>query len=296
MNKKLFDVTVFLATGLIAGVILNFAGSALSQSFLIMVREGFEAILLVTALAAYLRRVGENDKVWVVYHGAVWALAASALTAYLLATMLDSYGGSREAFEGVSMLIAAVVLFYLSCWLFAKRELDRWRKYVHKQISKAISSGKLFTLGFAAFLAVYREGAETILFYHAMLAGTEGQTVSIVIGFVAAVVCLGGVYWVMRSAAFRLPIGIFFTVTAAFLYYLTFFFAGKGIHELQEALWVPETIIEWMPRIDWLGVYPTVETVTAQSFLIVPLLATAAWRLYKHLGRDTDKPISAPSG
>jgi high-affinity iron transporter len=294
MNKTVLNLTVFLATGLIGVVIFFYTGSALIQSFLILVREGFEAILVITALAAYLRRVGEDDKVWVVYHGAGWALAASVLTAVLLATMLDSDGASREAIEGVTMLIAAAVLFYVSCWLFAKRELDRWRRYMDDRIDKALSSGKLFALGFAAFLAVYREGAETVLFYQAMLAGTEGGKSSVVIGFVAAAVCLGGIYWVMRSAAFKLPIGIFFTVTAAFLYYLAFVFMGKGIHELQEALWVPETAVEWMSRIDWLGVYPTVETITAQSFLFAPLLATAVWQLHRHLGRAPEDPVSAP--
>ena len=296
MNKTLLNLTVFLATGLLAGAILFSAGSTMVQSFLILVREGFEAILVITALAAYLRRVDEDDKVWVVYHGAGWALAASVVTAILLSTLLDSNEASREALEGVTMLVAAAVLFYVSCWLFAKRELGRWQKYMHRQIDKALSSGKLFALGFAAFLAVYREGAETVLFYQAMFAGAEGQEVSIVIGFAAAVVCLIGIFWVMRSAAFQLPISLFFTVTAAFLYYLAFVFTGKGIHELQEALWVPETVIEGMSRIDWLGIYPTIETATAQSFLLVPLLATAAWQLYRYFSHRSDDPVSAPPG
>ncbi len=281
MGKSLLHFTALSAVFLITGGVLYFTGSTVLQSFLILTREGFEVILVITALATYLRKIDQHDRVWVVYQGVFWALAASFATAYLMVAVFGASNVSREAFEGVTMLIAAAVLFYVSCWLFAKRELERWRKYVHKKIDKALSGGKLFALGFAAFLAVYREGAETVLFYQAMFAGSEVQTSHVVIGFVAAVFCLGGIFVVMRTASYKLPIGVFFTGTAAFLYYLAFVFAGKGVHELQESSWVSLTPIDWMPRIDWLGVYPTIETATAQFFLFAPLMVATVWWICK---------------
>jgi high-affinity iron transporter len=255
--------------------------STLIQSFLILVREGFEAILIITALITYLRRSGGEDKVRVIYHGVGWALAASFLTAYLLTLAIDISGTSREGLEGVTMLVASMVLFYVSYWLISKREVNRWQSYVRGRIDKALSGGKLFTLGFAAFLAVYREGAETVLFYQALSAGTKGQTVSIVIGFLAAAVALAFLYWAMRTASFKLPMGVFFSATAAFLYFLAVTFAGAGVLELQGARWISVTPLEWMPRVAWLGLFPTVESVAAQLVLFAPLMAAALWWLRK---------------
>ncbi len=255
--------------------------AAFIQSFLILVREGFEAILVITALITYLRRSGEGNKVRVIYHGVGWALAASFMTAYLLALVIDISGTSREGLEGVTMLIASMVLFYVSYWLISKRQADRWQNYVRGRIDRALSGGKLFTLGFAAFLAVYREGAETVLFYQALYAGTKEQTVPIVIGFLAAMVALAFLYWLLRTASFKLPIGVFFSATAAFLYFLAVTFAGAGVLELQGARWVSVTPLDWMPQVTWLGLFPTVESVAAQLLLFVPLMAAAFWWLRK---------------
>ncbi|MDP6032071.1 MAG: FTR1 family protein [Alphaproteobacteria bacterium] len=265
--------------------------SALLQSFLILMREGFEAILVISALIAYLRLSDQGDKVRIIYHGTGWALAASLLTAYLMTSAIEVSGTSRDALEGVTMLIAAAVLFYVSYWLFSKREIERWQKYVHGQVDKALSGGRLFTLGFAAFLAVYREGAETVLFYQALLAGTEGQIVPVATGFIAAIFCLVILFWATRTAAFRLPLGVFFSVTAVFLYYLAITFAGKGVLELQAARWVPITPLNWMPQIDWLGLFPTAEGITAQFILVVPLLLAVVYWFRKrraHAATETD--------
>lgn len=261
--------------------------SALIQSFLILVREGFEAILVVTALITYLRRSGEEDKVRVIYYGSGWAVAASFLTAYLMTSVIEVSGSSREALEGVTMLIASAVLFYVSYWLISKREADRWQEYVRGQIDRALSGGKLFTLGFAAFLAVYREGAETVLFYQALFTQTDEQTVAIVIGFVTAMVALAVIYWVMRTASFKIPMRVFFSSTAVFLYFLAVTFAGTGILELQEARWVSITPLDWMPRVTWLGLFPTAESVAAQLVLVVPLMVAVFLWLRKRRVYET---------
>lgn len=257
--------------------------SLMLQAFLILVREGFEAILVVTALVAYLRKTGASDKLKVIYQGVGWALAASVATAWLLTSVVNLAGAGQEALEGITMLIAAAVLFYVSYWLFAKREAERWQHYVRGQIDRALSRGSLFTLGFAAFLAVFREGAETVLFYQALVGQANGQHLPIVFGLSGSVIALGAIFWVMRSASLRLPMGLFFAVTAALLYYMAISFTGNGVLELQGAGWISITPLSGVPRLQWIGLYPTMESVGAQLLLIIPGLLALGWLLVKKL-------------
>ncbi len=253
---------------------MNFWNAAI-QSFLILLREGFEAILVVTALVAYLKRSGNETRVRYIWHGVGAALVASLATAWLMGAVLKVSGEQQEALEGITMLIASLVLFYVSYWLIAKSEADRWQAYVRGQIEKAVAGNKIFALAFAAFLAVYREGAETVLFYQALLAGNDGQSTAIASGFVVASIALCFIYWAMRTASLKLPIGLFFTATAALLYYLSLLFAGQGVLELQEARWISITPVDGVPSIVWLGLFPSVETMAAQALLLAPL--PVAW-------------------
>ena len=256
---------------------------AVLQSFLILLREGFEALLVVTALVTYLRRTAP-EKVGVIWHGTVWALVASVVTAISIGALFEVAGPIREALEGFTMLLASAVLFYVSYWLISKREANRWQSYVQGQIDKAVSGGRLFALGFAAFLAVYREGAETVLFYQAMLAGSGDNKIAIFIGFSAASATLILLYFVMRSASLKLPMRLFFSITAALLYYLAIVFAGTGVLELQEAGLISITPLDNFPRVTWLGLFPTMESVAAQIIVLAPLpFATMYW-MRKNIG------------
>lgn len=248
--------------------------SVLLQSFFILLREGFEAMLVIMALVTYLRRT-DPERVNIVWYGVLWALVASLLTAWVMTSIYEVSGAAREALEGTTMLIAAAVLFYVSYWLISKRESDRWQQYINGQIDKAVERGSVYALGFAAFLAVYREGAETVLFYQALALGSSGQTMALVSGFLLALVSLVILFYLMRSATMRLPMGLFFGVTAVLLYYLAFVFVGKGVLELQEARWIAVTPLEWAPQIEWLGVFPTRESLMAQLIFLLPL--PVAW-------------------
>lgn len=252
---------------------------AFLQSLLILLREGFEAMLVVTALVAYLKRLGAEDKVRVVWGAVALALVASALTAWALNAVVSLSGAGQEAVEGATMLVAAAVLAYVSHWLFARREAQRWQGYLKDQVSKALSGGQMFSLGFAAFLSVYREGAETVLFYQALMGGAPGQGSAIALGFTVAVVALVAVYWIMRRASLRLPLGPFFTGTAILLYALAVMFAGNGMLELQEARLISATPLASWPSVPALGLFPTLESVAAQVLLLaalVPVLGTWA--------------------
>ncbi len=259
------------------------------QSFLILLREGFEAMLVITALASYLRRAGAPRQIRVVYYGVGWALLASLLTAWALSALITLSGEGREAMEGGTMLVAAVVLFYCSYWLFAKREAARWQAYVKEQIDQALSGGRLFALGFAAFLAVYREGAETVLFYQALAGSTPGQTTALWSGLGAAVVALLACYIAMQQLSLRLPLGVFFAATAGLLYYLALAFAGNGVVELQNGRILPITPLEGWPSIDWLGLFPTFEGVLAQTLLVLPLLFGIGWWALHRAGEEKVK-------
>jgi len=263
--------------------------SMLLQSFLILLREGFEAILVITALSTYLRRQNAVHQLPVIYCGVGLALLASLLTAWLLHNVLQVSGAAQEALEGITMLIAAAVLFYVSYWLISKSESARWQTWIQGQIDTALSKGSLFALGFAAFLAVYREGAETVLFYQALAGQAEDQSLALLLGFCAAAAALIVVYWLMRTASLKLPIGLFFTVTAALLYYLAVTFAGNGMLELQEAGWASITPVSGLPRITWLGLYPTLETMLAQLVVLSPLpFALYWWARQRHQTADAN--------
>ena len=247
------------------------------QSFIILLREGFEAILVITALLTYLHRQNADEKKKVIYYGVGIALVLSLVTAWLLHSIFQVSNSNQEALEGIVMLVASAVLFYVSYWLISKVEAARWQKYIEEKMSTAITTGSLFTLGFAAFLAVYREGAETVLFYQALISQVDGQILAIFIGMAIAAIVLVGVYWVMHVASIKLPLGIFFGATSILLYYLAISFAGGGILELQEANWVGITPISWMPTITWLGLYPTLEGFGLQLFLLLLIPVAFLW-------------------
>lgn len=254
----------------------SFWGRAL-QSFIILFREGVEAMLVVAALAAYLRRSGFGDKVGVIWQGVGYALAASVGAAWLLNTLVRTSGAQQEAIEGATMLIAAGVLVYVSYWLTAKRDADRWQAFIKEKMDRALSRGNLFALGFVAFLAVFREGAETILFYQALMAGTTGEFDAIAVGMALALVGLTAVYLVVRLASARLPLGLFFGATAVLLYLTALVFAGQGMLELQVSGLLHTTKLEGWPMISWLGMFPTVESMLSQAAVLALLPLGWIW-------------------
>ncbi len=248
-------------------------GNAFLQALLIIVREGFEAILLLGALIAYVGRAGRRGELHVIYQATAAAVAASLLTAYAFNRILAVSPARQEVIEGFTMLLASAVLSYVSCWLISKSEGRRWHEYIRGKVDVA---SRAWALGAVAFLAVYREGAETVLFYQALSAGMTGAQRDIGAGFLAGSLLLLLLFVLFRGVVAKLPSGPFFAVTSGFLYYLAFVFAGKGIHELQEGAVVGETPLRFVPRLDFLGIFPSLEGIAVQSIFIVALAAMAA--------------------
>jgi high-affinity iron transporter len=250
--------------------------SLATQSFFIIVREGFEAILIIGALLAFLAKTGHDERRRDVYWGVGSALLASVATAFVLQRMLAATPASREAIEGVTMLVAVIVLFSVSYWLLSKLEHEKWEKYLRTKMQRALGAGGGLALVGVAFLAVYREGFETVLFYQALIGFSEGALTPVVGGFLVGCVALAVIYLLFTRFSVRMPMRPFFGVTSGVLYYMAVVFAGSGVSELQEAGWIGTTYLEGVPTIELLGLHPTVETLAAQAALL-GLLAVALW-------------------
>ena len=238
------------------------------QSFSIIVREGFEAILIISVLITFLIKSRNRDKLKAIYSGVLVGIIASFLTAYILQGILDISMASQEMMEGIIMLFAVVVLFYVSYWLVSKIETAKWQSYITGKMQQAVTTGSAFTLSLVAFLSVYREGFETVLFYKALYLYAGSTTAGIIPGFIAGCAVLGVVYFLINSLGMRIPVKWFFVITSVFLYYMAFMFMGKGLHELQMGGAMSMMRADFAPEIPWLGMYPTWETFIGQMVLV----------------------------
>lgn len=249
------------------------------QSFLIILREGFEAILVIGAIVAFLMKTGHRDRLRSIWVGVGFALLASAATAVVLKTMLSAVPASREIIEGVTLLIAVCVLFSVSYWLISKVEAAKWQQFINEKVTTALDQGGGRALVFVAFLAVYREGAETALFYQALFSEGPNVVLPLTLGILAGFVALAIIFTLFYRYGVRIPIRRFFAVTSVLLYYMAFVFAGKGVRELQEGNAIPLTAIRGFPHIEWLGIYPSWQGILTQLLLLL-LLAFAVLKTF----------------
>ena len=243
-------------------------------SLMIILREGIEAILIITAIIAYLVKTGNRDKLKVIYNGCISALVLSVVTALLVKWVLKISAASQEAIEGWTMLLASAVLFSVSYWLISKAEAQKWMSYIKEKVGDSLSGNSLKALWFAAFLAIYREGAETVLFYQALAVDSTALGVTAVAGgFVVGSILLVGIFLGMRHGAVKLPIRLFFLCTGALLYYMAFVFAGKGMMELIAGKTFEPSLISWMPTVQFIGLFPYVQTLLPQLFIVLAAMA-----------------------
>ena len=254
--------------------LLTFLGA-----FGIIVREGLEAILVIAAIIAYLMKSGNGKSLKNVYIGAVAGIAASFAAAAILAWANGAFasaGLAQEIIEGITALIAVCVLFYVSNWMISKAEAASWSRYIDGKVQSSVEQGSAFALAFTAFLSVFREGAEVVLFYQPML--SEGNPGMVWAGFGAGCVLLVFVYLAITKLSIKLPIKVFFTATSILMAVMCVSFLGSGIKELAEgnvfdlALRVPG--IPENDAIQVLGIYPYLETLVPQLILSVVLLVT----------------------
>lgn len=250
-------------------------------SLLIITREGFEAIIIVGAIIAYLVKSGHQNKTGAVYGGSVIALGASVIMAFILNSLSGANGANQEITEGVTMLIAVAVLFYVSNWMVSKSEAAAWTNYIEGKVQSSITKGSIFSLAFAAFLAVFREGAETILFYKALLAGTKTYYNMVWVGLGVGCIALVIIYLLIRFMSIKLPLKPFFLGTSILLFVMSISFIGSGVKELQEGNVVSVTPVGGITSIDFLGIYPTLETLIPQAVLLALTVITFVLQMRK---------------
>jgi high-affinity iron transporter len=238
-------------------------------AFGILLREGFEAMLVVVALAAGVKQMGEARRVREIYLGALLAIAASVLMAWGLTELISD--DASDTLEGVFQLVAAGTLFYVSSWMTAKTQATRWREFLFSNLKPSGRQALPFAMGVTAFLAVLREGAETIVFFQALLAGAArgAEHHAIWAGMGVAAVALLVAFFTLERFMVRIPLGAFFRATSVLLYAMAIIFVGQGIASLQEASVVRATFVPYVPTIKALGIFPTMQSLGAQMLLFL---------------------------
>lgn len=243
------------------------------ESFMIVLREGLEALLVIAALAAFLVRAGEAHRRRALAWGAAAGLAASIVAAWIFAQF---FGGAHDDLtEGLIMAAAALLLFYVSGWLWLRRDPAAWQRYLQVQTERALAADGPLLLAGIAFLAVFREGAETILFLHAVVAGESGALPAMLAGLGLAAIALALLFWAMTRLALRLPLRPVFALTSAFLFLLGLRFTGQAMQEFQEVGWFSYTdsgLPAWAVQA---GFNPSFEALGLQLLLICAALVVA---------------------
>jgi high-affinity iron transporter len=207
---------------------------------LVILREGFEASLVVGIILAFLDRTARRDAFRPVWIGTFAALVLSAgAGALLFAIGAELEGRSEAVFEGLAMLTAAALLTWMIFWM--RRQARTIRRELEDQVEHALATGSAFALGLVAFVGVLREGVETALFLYGTVSGTNAAvaTTSAAVGLAGAI-ALGYVFY--RGAS-RLDLRRFFTVTSALLLLFAGWLLARGLHELSEAGILPESTL-----------------------------------------------------
>ncbi len=256
---------------------------------IILLREGFEALLVIAALLAFLAKSGNADKRRWIWAGGGAGIVGSIGVAILVNVAFaasTAAGANREILEGFTGLFAAAMLVYMSYWMHSKANLSSWQRYIRDKSSSALARNSLLSLALIAFLAVFREGAETALFYLGIAPSIAFGDLAIGLAIGTAGLAALGV--VMLVFGVRIPIRPFFLFTSLLVYYLALKFVGAGVHALQVAGIVPATSERFLPEIGFFGVFPTWETTAVQ----VALLAAALGFIAFERARATRRPES----
>jgi high-affinity iron transporter len=233
----------------------------------ILLREGFEALLVFAALLAFLKRSGNGDKQGWIWAGGGAGLALSLAIAVVVNLLFARAGGSsRELLEGVTGLVAAGMLLWMMFWLHSKANVHSWNRYISERSSRALAANSLLGLSAIAFLAVLREGAETVLFYVGIASAID--TGQLLAGLAAGAAALVVVAVLMLVIGVRIPIRPFFLATSVLVFFLAFKFAGMGVHSLQVSGQLQAHSASYLPSSDFFGVFPTWETTIVQLIIL----------------------------
>jgi high-affinity iron transporter len=255
-------------------------------AFVIYLREGIEAALLVGALLACLRKLGRSDAARYIHLGWLLALPAGLATFFVIDKVVRLGADKRELVEAVVALAAAVVLFSVSFWLISKAESRHWMAYLKSQVESGLSKRSLYVLSGLAFLAVYREAAETVLFTQALLLEAGTARAQVFLGALAGLLAVGLAAVVLHRTVLRLPLGPFFAVSSLILCALAVSFAGSGIFELVAAGYLTPRPVSF-PEVPWMGIHPDLTSLVVQFAIVLVVLGAGLLALRR-------RPMAAP--
>ena len=241
--------------------------SAFIQAAVILLREGLEAMLVIAALAGYLTKAGAAHRVQALYGGALAAVGASIIAAWLFAVL--NSGEHSDILEGVIIIVAAALMLYVSGWLMVKQDPRGWQDYLAHKADTALSQDTVWAVGALAFLAVFREGAETVLFINALASAEGGWSAGLFAGLAAATAGLAVLFYFINLIARKIPLRPLFILTSAFLFAMAIKFIGEAVQEFQEQTIITVTDLKGASWLGALGLNPTLEAVSIQLLVIL---------------------------
>ena len=242
------------------------------DAMLILLREGVEALLIVMALVTTLKAAKMKKGLKWVYTGAVMGILASLAIAVLLQFLFPavSSGSNREIIEGAVGIFAVLMMIMVGIWLHSKSSIKKWNDFMESQMKAVTATGSFISMFALSFLAVFREGAETILFYAGIYPRIDKASFFLGIGLAFLVLFVLALVMNKASAYFK-PHRIFLILTWL-IYALAFKMLGVSIHALQLTNILPSHLMNGFPSIDWAGIYPSLEVVTCQLIFVVIVL------------------------
>lgn len=248
------------------------------DSALILLREGLEALLIISALIAFLKKAGQQHLQRYIYIGAVSGIGVSVVAAVLMSTLFQSgtIGTSREVIEGYVGIAAAAMMLGVGIWLHSKATVTSWNRYISKQMNQALSMQSVWAMTFLSFLTVFREGAETIVFYVGI--APKMSLFQFGLGIAIAIAILIIVALVFTKTSKKIPIHLFFAVATGLIYILAFKIIGASLHTLQLTSIIPTHIVTDIPVISLIGFYPSIETMVGQVVLLAIIIGPVVYK------------------
>ena len=254
----------------------------------IILREGLEAFLIIVAILSVIRSMGLPKAALSVHAGWLLALGIGFISWFFADQLLEGIGMKRiEVMEGIGALTAVIILLFVGYWLHSKSEVSKWKDFVENRVKRLTNEGNLFGLALLAFVVVFREAFESVIFLSAIRIGAaEGAASAIPSATLLTLLAVLILAFIALRFSKRLPIPTLFKVSSVMLGVLAVILMGKGVHAFQESGHLTMTSFPFDLQLGFLGFYSTFESVIAQ------LLAIA---LCAFLWVQGNKPLQKPA-
>lgn len=240
----------------------------------ILLREGVEALLIVLALVSSLKAAKLTKGLVWVYSGGILGIVASGIIAYVLQKIFPvvSSGTNREILEGFIGIFAVIMMIGIGMWLHSKSNLKSWNHFMQRQMKAVATSGSFISMFALSFLAVFREGAETILFYVGIIPLISIK--NLILGIVLAIIILIMIAIIILYTSSKIKVYKMFFLLTWMIYLLAFKMLGTSVHMLQVVGIIPLRVIVFIPTVESIGLYANWEVFTAQLVFVLVVIIT----------------------